>query len=87
MISERQKYLHNALAYRNTYFWRNHAQSEIDYIEEYNGALHTYEIKWGNKPIKPPKSFMEAYPGSSFKVVNRDTFFDFLLAKDDLGEI
>jgi predicted AAA+ superfamily ATPase len=37
VISERQKYISNNNFSRSTYFWRNHAQAEIDYIEEYDG--------------------------------------------------
>lgn len=79
LLSERQKYISNNMLYRNTYFWRNHAQAEIDYIEEYDAKLHTYEFKWGNKKAKFPKSFNDAYPGSSFEVVNRDNFLEFVL--------
>lgn len=30
----------------NRYFWRTHDGAEIDYLEESDGVLHTYEIKW-----------------------------------------
>jgi hypothetical protein len=46
LISERQKHISNNQLYRNVYFWRNQAQKEIDYIEEYDGKLHTFEFKW-----------------------------------------
>lgn len=79
LMSERQKYINNNMFNRNTYFWRNHAQSEIDYIEDYDGKLHTYEFKRWNKKAKIPKSFDEAYPDSSFEVINQDNFLDFVL--------
>lgn len=79
LLSERQKYISNNMLYRNTYFWRNHAQAEIDYIEEYDWKLHTYEFKWWNKKAKMPRSFIEAYPESSFEVINKDIFLDFVI--------
>lgn len=79
LISERQKYIHNNMLYRSTYFWRNHAQKEIDYIEDYDGVLHAYEFKWGDKQAKIPKIFPETYPDSTFQVVNRENFLDFVL--------
>ena len=36
-ISERRKYIDYQCIYANTFFWRTHAQQEIDYIEERNG--------------------------------------------------
>jgi predicted AAA+ superfamily ATPase len=36
-IAERQKFLHYNKLYTNRYFWRNHAQQEIDYIEDRGG--------------------------------------------------
>ncbi len=78
LIAERQKYLHNNMLYRNTYFWRNHAQAEIDYIEEYNWVLHTYEFKWWNKNAKMPKAFKDAYKENTFEIINRENFLDFL---------
>ena len=76
LISERQKYISNNMLYRNTYFWRNHAQAEIDYIEEYEWKLHTYDFKWWNKKAKIPKAFIDAYPESSFDVINKDNFLE-----------
>ena len=79
LLSERLKYISNNILYRNIYFWRNHAQAEIDYIEEYNWRLYTYEFKWWNKKAKIPKSFDEAYPWSNFEIINRDNFLKFIL--------
>jgi predicted AAA+ superfamily ATPase len=66
------------MLYRNIYFWRNQAQAEIDYVEEYDGILHAYEFKWGNKSPKIPKAFAEGYPDSNFEIVNKDNFLNFL---------
>ncbi|MCF6358011.1 MAG: ATP-binding protein, partial [Draconibacterium sp.] len=39
IISERRKYLSYNNIWANCYFWRTHAQQEIDYIEEREGIL------------------------------------------------
>jgi hypothetical protein len=71
--------------YRDTfakmYFWRTKQQQEVDYIEELNGQISGYEIKWANKEIRFPKTFIEAYQAKGF-VVNRSNFRDFLKLKN-----
>lgn len=79
LINERLKNKHYQNKYFSHYFWRVYTWSEIDYIEEYDWKLHTYEFKWWNKKSKIPKSFSEAYPNSSFEVINKDNFLEFVL--------
>jgi predicted AAA+ superfamily ATPase len=80
MISERIKYNEYRRLFRNIYFWRTSRQQEIDYLEEYDGKLHAYEFKWREiKKIKPPATFLSAYPGSEFKVIHKENYFDFLI--------
>ena len=45
-IGERMKFLKNNRILANSYFWRTYDQQEIDYIEESNGVLKAFEIKW-----------------------------------------
>jgi uncharacterized protein len=78
-ISERRKYIDYNRIYSNTYFWRTHAQQEIDYIEERNGILYAFELKWKeNKKSKVPASFSAAYPGHTFETVTPANYLDFL---------
>jgi len=80
IISERIKYTHYKNIFSNKYFWRTHAQQEIDYIEDIDGQLNAYEIKWNmNKKVFLPKTFSKAYPNSNFKIINSDNFVDFLM--------
>jgi len=80
LISERFKRNEYAGAYLNAWFWRTQAQREIDYIEEQDGHLSAYEFKWNpSAKAKQPKAFQTAYPESSFAVINKDNFTDFLL--------
>jgi uncharacterized protein len=79
LISERKKHLAYANQSANTYFWRNSFQQEIDYIEDKNGVLKTFEFKWSSKKMpKLPKTFSESYPQSTFEVINQNNFEAFL---------
>ena len=80
-ISERQKYLSYNRITANKFFWRTYTQKEIDYIEERDGMLYAYEMKYASRSSKLPALFLENYPGSEFKEVNRDSFIDFLTSK------
>lgn len=78
-ISERKKHLDYQGLFSNTSFWRTHSQQEIDYIEERDGMLHAFELKWNaNKRSKKPASFAAAYPDHIFEVVTPANYLDFL---------
>jgi len=77
MISERRKTLHYNQIFANTYFWRTHTQQEIDYIEEREGKLFTYEFKWSEKKnAKLPKLFAELYPENEFALINSKNYLE-----------
>lgn len=78
LISERLKNNHYNKRYVNSYFWRTHDKAEIDYIEEEDGTLNAYEIKWKDKKVSFPNSFREAYPNHSTNVVNQSNFDEFV---------
>ncbi|SDG60713.1 hypothetical protein SAMN05421827_108146 [Pedobacter terrae] len=80
VISERVKLLAYKQINCNQYFWRTHAQQEIDYIEERNGLMNAYEFKWNPKAnVKFPKTFLEAYDNVETKVITPDNVSEFLL--------
>lgn len=77
VINERRKYVNNHQMNVNTYFWRTHAQQEIDYLEERNGSIDAYEVKWNaNKKWRLPKSFAEAYNVRKQELVTPENYFD-----------
>jgi uncharacterized protein len=78
MLSERMKYDQNNDRDVNRYFWRTLAKQEIDYVEEYQGKLSGFEFKWSRRSFKPPKAFLEAYPGSVVKLVNKENYRAFV---------
>lgn len=80
IIIERMKYAEYNHLLCNRYFWRTKDQKEIDYIEEYDGKLHTYEFKWTkDTDTKYPALFMGNYKGSTHEVINRDNFYTFVM--------
>jgi predicted AAA+ superfamily ATPase len=79
LITERLKTQSYRRIASNYYFWRTYGHAEIDFIEEKEGKLFGYEFKFSSKLAKAPSSWGETYPESSFEVVNRDNYLDFLL--------
>ncbi len=62
-----------------SYFWRNYEGREIDYIEEEDGKLKTYEFKYSpNKKAKLPSDFKEAYNVSDLTVINKENWLEHL---------
>ena len=80
-ISERMKYNHYNGRYVNTYFWRTTGQQEIDYIEECDGTMTAFEMKWNTKKANTrfPKPFLEAYDIKETVVVTPDNYLDWLV--------
>jgi hypothetical protein len=78
-IAERIKYNSYHGVYSNNYFWRTYDQKEIDYIEERDGKLFAYEFKFNKESAKKPVKFLETYPDSEFKTINRDNYYNFLM--------
>lgn len=62
----------------NFYFWRTYDQQEIDLIEEREGRLVGYEIKWKDKLVKSPREWLATYKNSSFEIANRASYSKFL---------
>ena len=79
LIVERLKKCSYHNIFENRYFWRTYDQKEIDYVEEREGKLHTFEFKWGNAKAKQIPEFIRAYPDSEFMLINRDNFWEFIL--------
>ena len=80
VISEIIKYNHYNGRYANYYFWRTTSQQEIDFVEERDGQLNLYEMKWNPKKgkAKVPAEFTKAYGEMPFTVVTPDNYLDLL---------
>lgn len=84
LIAERVKRLAYDKRWRNSWFWRTTSQQEIDYIEEGDGQLYAYEMKWNPKArAKLPTSFANAYPDAIYEVLTPDTCLPFLLKHNE----
>jgi len=79
VISERLKKDAYMNQRKNYYFWRTYDQKEVDLIEEHQGTIEGFEIKWKNT-ASVPKDFLGAYPGSTVHTVNRESFLDFVIS-------
>ena len=79
IISERIKRNGYLRAHLNSFFWRTYTGAELDYVEQGAGKLVGVEIKWGNKIVKAPKSWLENYIEADFRTVNSENYQDFVL--------
>ena len=80
LITERLKKNTYNLNYANSYFWRTTQQQEIDYIEDKDGMLHCFEFKWNpNKKASLTKTFSNAYPNSTFELINNKNYTSFVM--------
>ena len=60
-------------------FWRTWDRQEIDLVEEWGGRLYATEVKWSPRSAaRVPGGWRQAYPGSSFRVVHRESYLDFI---------
>lgn len=79
LVSERIKHNSYSLFYGKSYFWRTQQQQEVDYLEDIDGILHTYEFKWNSsKQPKLTETFAKNYPDHTFTIVNPLNYQDFV---------
>lgn len=72
---KKQQYLN---IYANNFFWRTYTQQEVDFVEEYNGEIFGYEIKWKFKPKYPPKTWKELYPNANYQIISKENYLHFI---------
>jgi hypothetical protein len=51
-------------------------------LEELNGALSGYEIKWRDQKFKVPRGFSAAYPDCPVSLINRENMTMFVKGGD-----
>ncbi len=78
IVMERLKKQAYKPIFSNNYFWRTYDQKEIDWVEEREGKLFGYEIKWGGKKVKEPKLWKETYETAEFQMIDRDNYLEFV---------
>lgn len=72
---KRQEYLQIIC---NNYFWRTYDQKEIDLVEEREGRLYGYEMKWKETRVKPPKDWLTTYKNSNYEVITKENYLEFI---------
>lgn len=78
-ISERMKRNHYDGHYCNSFFWRTTLQQEIDLVEECDGAMTAFEMKWNPaKKVLFSKSFLEAYNVKETVTITPDNYLEYL---------
>lgn len=79
VLSERTKFnLYHGHRVQS-HFWRTYDQQEIDLVEEAGGALSAYEMKWTSRSVRAPVAWSKAYPGSTYRVIDRTCYLDFIV--------
>ena len=80
VFTERLKHRAYTSIRRQTYFWRTYGQQEVDFVEDGDGQLSAYEVKWsGNTRAAVPSDWTAAYPDASFEIINRENYLDFVV--------
>ncbi len=78
LVMERLKKQEYLLEQANNYFWRTYSQQEIDFVEEREGKLFGFEMKWGASGAKPPKEWLKAYPNATWQIINRQNYLELI---------
>lgn len=79
-IAERMKKISYEKRGAQSWFWRMTGGKEIDYLEEVDGRLHAYEMKWNDKrKAAIPSAFSTAYPDATFSKITMKNIEDFIL--------
>lgn len=79
IFSERIKYQHYRQMLGSNYFWRTYQQQEIDWIEERDGKLFAYEMKWNpDKKVKIPNQWKTTYPDSDFEIITPKNYLHWI---------
>jgi hypothetical protein len=62
----------------SSYFWRTYDQQEIDLIEEKDGQLAAFEMKWNDQKAKMPVAFAKSYTNVPFTIVHQADYLNFI---------
>ena len=78
IIMERIKKQEYEKIYSNNYFWRTWDGKEIDWVEEREGKLYGYELKWKPKGKKSPDEWAATYKNSEYIVISQNDYLKFI---------
>ncbi len=78
LITERKKHMDYSFLLGDLHFWRGSNQQEIDLVQDGEGRIRAYEIKWKLQNSRIPSLFQELYPSGEYSEVNRENYSEFL---------
>jgi len=78
IICERMKKQEYTGIASNNYFWRTYDKKEIDFVEEHEGKLYGYEIKWAPGRTRIPELWIATYPNALFDTITRENYSSFI---------
>jgi predicted AAA+ superfamily ATPase len=80
VVMERVKKQKYTPIYANNYFWRTWDKKEIDWVEEREGKLYGFEIKWGRlRSAKSKDGWLQTYKKEAlYQVVDSDNYLEFV---------
>ncbi len=79
IMMERLKFREYKNVFGETYFWRSYSGAEIDIVEDRDGKIFPYEIKWSPKgPQQAPKEWTASYPNAEYHIVTRKDYLSFI---------
>ncbi len=84
VIAERYKYRKTRRVEAKPYFWRNFNRQQIDLIEEKQGRVYAYIIRWSEKPrshFQWPDRFSRYYPDAISQVLQPANLEKFIARK------
>lgn len=77
-VCERRKANDYKNVFTNYFYWRTYDQKEVDLVEEREGKLFGYEMKYKEEKVKKPKDFLNTYANASYEVINKNNYLDFI---------
>ncbi len=80
VMVERLKYRNYQNIFANSYFWRTYQGNEIDLVEDREGVLNGFEIKWSEnkEKISAPALWTNTYKNAAFSVINPKNYLEFI---------
>jgi predicted AAA+ superfamily ATPase len=79
ILAERIKKNNYTQSEVNSYFWRTYDQQEIDLIEEKDGKISAWEMKWKKQVVKVPAAFASSYKDAPFNVIHQENYLDWIV--------
>jgi len=78
IVMERLKKRTYQQIWANNYFWRTWDRQEVDFLEERDGKIFGFEMKYKKQQLTPPSQWMQNYPEAEFQIIHQKNYLDFI---------